>query len=244
MNEPVAEQPAQSSGVHKAVAFALAPALLCLLVYGALVLAGALPVFHGLHMGLFVAWPITGVLLGAVLARKRGVLSGLSALIGLLIVLVCFYVNFRAVKVEGESMLPTLQPGDVLLMDLTVRPGQGDRFGIFVLDVEGEAHNPLIKRLVGLPGETVDVRFGRVFADEMEVFPRDGTAPDSWNETRPAHARFYDGGRKLGDDRYFFLGDNPPDSRDSRAFGGVPAEEVEGRVIWSLRGSHGFGRME
>ena len=131
--------------------------------------------------------------------------------------------------------------GAFLPLDLTATPDT--RLGIFVLDVEGEKHNPLIKRLVGLPGETVDVRYGRVFANELEVFPRDGTPPDVWNETRPAHARYYSGGRTLNEGEYFFLGDNPPDSRDSRAFGGVAGTAVEGRIVWSLRGSHGFGRV-
>ena len=142
---------------------------------------------------------------------------------------------------DPATLRRTLQPGDILLLDLTATPDT--RFGVFVLDVEGEKHNPLIKRLVGLPGETVDVRYGRVFANELEVFPRDGTPPDVWNETRPAHARYYSGGRTLNEGEYFFLGDNPPDSRDSRAFGGVAGTAVEGRIVWSLRGSLGFGRV-
>jgi type IV secretory pathway protease TraF len=69
----------------------------------------------------------------------------------------------------------------------------------------------------------------------------DGAPSDTWNETRPAQSRFYTGGKTLGEGEYFFLGDNPPESRDSRHFGAVQGENVEGRVVWSLRGMLGFG---
>ncbi|MEZ5992116.1 MAG: signal peptidase I [Planctomycetota bacterium] len=243
MTEPDGPKPAPDHwSIVKCLCGAEAPVLLVLASYLVLSSTGVMPEFRGLHLSLFVIWPLVAAGF-AMSARRQSalVLAPLSALMGVLILCVTFYANFRAVRVEGDSMLPTLRPGDILLLDLTATPDT--RFGIFVLDVEGEKHNPLIKRLVGLPGETVDVRFGRVFANELEVFPRDGTPPDVWNETRPAHARYYSGGRTLSEGEYFFLGDNPPDSRDSRAFGGVASSAVEGRVVWSLRGSHGFGRV-
>lgn len=243
MTEPEGATPATDHwSVLKCLCGAEAPALLVLGLYLLLSSTGVMPEFRGLHLSLFVLWPLFAAGF-AVFARRQSatVIAPLSALLGVLILCVTFYANFRAVRVEGDSMLPTLQPGDILLLDLTATADT--RYGVFVLDVEGEKHNPLIKRLVGLPGETMDVRFGRVFAGELEVFPHDGTPPDQWNELRPAHARYYSGGRTLGDDEYFFLGDNPPDSRDSRAFGGITSKEIEGRVVWSLRGSHGFGRV-
>ena len=150
-------------------------------------------------------------------------------------------VNFKAVKVEGNSMRPTFLPGDVLLVDLTVGPDE--RYGVYTLNLEDEDHAHLIKRLVGLPGESMDVRYGRVFADKQEVYPRDGTASDTWNENSPANARFYSGPRDNGD-KYFVLGDNPPDSRDSRHFGAINEAAFEGRVVWSLRGSRGFAPID
>lgn len=236
--------PARRSAIPKALAAAEAPVVLSLAVYLLLTGIGTIPPLAGLHISLYLLWPLAAAGL-ALFARRQQplMIAPTSLLLGAVVLGATFYVNFRAVRVEGESMMPTLQPGDVLLMDLTARP-DNDRYSVYVLNVENEDHNPLIKRLVGLPGETMDVRFGRVFADDLEVFPRDGTASDEWNHTRPANARFYSGGRLLGSDEYFFLGDNPPDSRDSRAFGGVTHSEMEGRVIWSLRGSHGFGTID
>jgi signal peptidase I len=193
----------------------------------------------GLRLWL-IPWAVLGGLVALVRLRALPT-AWVSIGLGLGLFVLAIAVNFRAVRVEGTSMEPTFLPGDVLLIDLTVEPGLPG--GVYVLDVEGEEHNPLIKRLVGLPGETIDVRYGRVFADDCEVYPRDGTASDTWNETRPAQARFYSGGRTLGEDEYFFLGDNPPESHDSRHFGAVKAANIEGRAVWSLRGSHGFGSV-
>ncbi|MBX3459781.1 MAG: signal peptidase I [Planctomycetes bacterium] len=152
-------------------------------------------------------------------------------------------VNFRAVKVQGHSMQPTFQPGDVLLVDQTATPDR--ELGVYVLEVEGESHNPLIKRLAGMPGRTVAARYHRLFSDDFEVHPRTGTPPDTWNTDRPLEPRWWlSQPLKLADNEYFFVGDNPPDSRDSREFGPVGREAVKGRVVWSLKGSRGFGPAE
>ncbi|MBZ0137925.1 MAG: signal peptidase I [Planctomycetes bacterium] len=210
-----------------------------LLVALILVVAGVLPFSSGVYL-----WPVIWIPATLALAFTRipppaSILTSLMIGAGLLGVLIA--VNFKAVKVEGNSMQPNLQPGDVLLVDLTEEPGE--RYGIFTLNLPEGDHAHVIKRLVGLPGESMDVRYGRVFADDAEVYPRDGTATDSWNSERPANARFYSGPRENGES-YFVLGDNPPDSRDSRHFGALGADAFEGRVVWSLRGSHGFGRID
>ena len=233
--------PAKKAVVRPA---ALAAALACPVVFSGLYMLGVALGWWSSMPGLqlwFVPWALIGGASALLPVRPLGI-GLLSGLIGVGTLVLAIGINFKAVRVEGSSMEPTFHAGDVLLIDLTIEPGLPG--GVYVLDVEGEEHNPLIKRLVGLPGETIDVRFGRVFADDREVYPRDGTAPDTWNKTRPANARFYSGGRTLGAGEYFFLGDNPPDSRDSRQFGAVKADAIEGRVVWSLRGSLGFGPIE
>ncbi len=137
-------------------------------------------------------------------------------------------------------MLPTFHPGDVLLVDETVAPNTP--LAIYVIHVQREEHNPLIKRLVGMQGQTVTGGYDRVFTDGVEVHPRTGTAADSWNEDRPADRRIYlRRALTLAEGEYFFLGDNPPESRDSRDFGPLERDAVRGRVVWSLRGTRGFG---
>jgi len=238
--EQAAKPPAKPTVRPGVLAAALAPPALLSAAYIAGVVTRLWPSMPGLRLW-FIPWAVLGGLLA--LIRLRTLPTGLlSCLVGVGAFVLAIAVNFKAVRVEGHSMESTFLPGDVLLVDLTVEPGLPG--GVYVMEVEGEEHHPLIKRLVGLPGETMDVRYGRVFADEREVYPRDGTASDTWNQERPAEARFYSGGLQLEPDTYFFLGDNPPESRDSRHFGAVPAASIQGRVVWSLKGSRGFAPID
>jgi signal peptidase I len=236
-----APAPAKKFDLHPA---ALAAALLPPVIFSGVYILGVVAAFWTSMPGLqlwFIPWAVIGGV--TVMFRFRPVPTLLlSLLVGVGAFVLAIAVNFNAVRVEGSSMEPTFHAGDVLLIDLTVEPGLPG--GVYVLNVEGEEHNPLIKRLVGLPGETIDVRYGRVFSDDREVYPRDGTPSDTWNKNRPAQARYYSGGKTLGNNEYFFLGDNPPDSRDSRHFGVVKEDAIEGRAVWSLRGSLGFGPID
>lgn len=220
------------------------PFLLVLVAHVLLHFFGVVPTLNGLARG-YVWCLLAGVALSILYqnspkARHAGLMIGLSAFATFGVLSATVALNFKAVKVEGNSMQPYLQPGDVLLVDLTEQPGE--RYGIYTLNLPDGDHAHVIKRLVGLPGEDMDVRYGRVFADEAEVYPRNDTASDTWNDQRPANARFYSGPRDNGEG-YFVLGDNPPDSRDSRHFGALDADAFEGRVVWSLRGSRGFGPL-
>jgi signal peptidase I len=217
-------------------------ALLGLLPVGVcsvLLVLWVLPVMPGLAPFL-AGWWVLGLGLAGLRWRRVWAPAAWSLPLAVPPLVLTLWFNFHAVRVEGNSMLPTFLPGDVLLVDETVAPDAP--LAIYVVHVQREEHTPLIKRLVGLPGQTMTGGYDRVFADGAEVHPRSGTPPDSWNEDRPADRRIYlRGALKLGDDEYFFLGDNPPESRDSRDFGPVGADAVRGRVVWSLRGTRGFG---
>jgi signal peptidase I len=152
-------------------------------------------------------------------------------------------VNFRAVRVDGESMSPSLRAGDVLFVDC--RATAPTPLAIYMLSVEGERLNPILKRLVGLPGQRLEADRGRLYADGQEVHPRLTGAPQEWNDVRPVyvHGRL-EAALSLESGEHFFLGDNPRESRDSRHFGPVRPEAVTGRVIWRLRGPGGYGPVE
>lgn len=222
----------------KTALIALSPVALCTLVLAFTVLP------HMPGLAPFVAgWWALAIGLALMHWSRAWVPAVLVFPLALPPLVLTFALNFHAVKVEGNSMLPTYQPGDVLLVDESAYPDL--EMGVYVLEVEGEPHNPLIKRLVGMPGRTLSARYHRLFSDEFEVHPRTGTKPDTWNEDRPLEPRWWlREPLKLGDDEYFFLGDNPPESRDSRDFGPVNREAAKGRVVWSLKGSHGFGRVD
>ncbi len=196
------------------------------------------PPLPGLLAG-WLGWCVLAALL-PLATRRNAALAATGALVGMPVLALTVAMNFRVVRVEGASMSPTFLPGDVLLIDLKGSPADFANPGheIYVLDVPNEKHHPLVKRLVATPGQTLIVRDGRLYADGERVFPAD----DSLNAPRLDYrGHLQEGVKPQG---YFFIGDNPADSRDSRAFGPVSAENIEGRVVWRLKGSRGFGRVE
>jgi signal peptidase I len=144
-------------------------------------------------------------------------------------VLIALLVNVfvvQAITVDGPSMQPNLYYDyRVMVEKVTYRFAHGPRRGdVLTFEVESE-ETPLIKRVVALPGETVEVRDGQVFIDGQLL-------DEPW-------------ATQLGGPHYpptlvpplhiFVLGDNRPCSRDSRYFGPVPADQVLGRawlVYW------------
>lgn len=123
--------------------------------------------------------------------------------IGFLAVLAVVYYLFslthRFVVVSGESMLPTLLDGQIIVASEATQliPGH-----IYMFQ-EPEEELYAIKRLIGIPGDTIELRDGATYRNGEEMMPAPG---DSWdNETY-----------SLGPDEYFFLGDNRGVSYDGR----------------------------
>lgn len=241
---PVPETPpdllpeAARRGFYFSVAMALLVPLGCGAMAALLIWTRYWPPLPGLLAG-WLGWCVLAALL-PLATRRNAALAATGAIVGLPVLALTVAMNFRVVRVEGASMTPTFLPGDVLLIDLKGSPADFANPGheIYVLDVPNEKHHPLVKRLVATPGQTLIVREGRLYADGERVFPAD----DSLNAPRLDYrGHLQEGVKPQG---YFFIGDNPADSRDSRAFGPVSAENIEGRVVWRLKGSRGFGRVE
>lgn len=216
------------------------PSLAATALFAVLTMAGALPQMPGLWPA-FVIW-IGAAVLTPLAYLKRPLAFTLGTLWGVPALAVILALNFQAVTVQGHSMQPTLHDGDVLLVDLKAEP---EPLGVYVVEPPNGQSAALVKRLVGMPGQTLDARYWRLFADDAEVHPRLGGAPDQWNTERPvSHTGTLSSARRLGPAEYFVLGDNPPASRDSRAFGPVDRPAIRGRAVWSLRGSRGFAPVE
>ncbi len=133
----------------------------------------------------------------------------------------------QATVVYGQSMQPNLMPAERLVIEkISYRFHEPARGDIVVLALP-EMSELLIKRIVALPGETIEIRDGEVWIDghpleEPYVFNRDGT----WY-----------GPVTLGPEMYFVLGDNRGNSNDSRVFGPVPRQAIVGRAwlrYWPL----------
>lgn len=150
-------------------------------------------------------------------------------LITILIVLVIFlgmHYSLQSYTVSGQSMEPSFVNGEWLLVDkLTYRftsPGRGD---VIVFDPPTNSTQPYIKRIIGLPGEHVEIKDGKIYIrnDEGDFeYVETTDLPD----IRPSDTYSWD----IPEDRYIVLGDNRPVSGDSRAFGFVPRENIIGKV--------------
>ncbi len=145
--------------------------------------------------------------------------------------LVALFINVyvaEAASVEnGPSMQPTLYVGYRVLMEkVSYRFGPVHRGDVVVVNRPGTAVS-LIKRVIGLPGETIDVRGGRVLIDG-EWLDEPWVAYLGGPDCPP---------QKVPEGYVFVIGDNRANSLDSRALGPVPIEAVEGHVIliyWPL----------
>lgn len=123
--------------------------------------------------------------------------------------------------VDGESMEPSLYQDERLIVELiSYRFSEPQRGSIIVLNLRESHTGPVIKRVIGLPGEIVEVREGQVFVDGEPL-----TEPYLAEPTRGAMAPAL-----VPEGHVFVLGDNRDASNDSRFFGMVPYEEIIGHA--------------
>lgn len=132
--------------------------------------------------------------------------------------------------VSGASMEPTFDNGQYLIVDeLTYHLQQPQRGDVVIFRYPKDPSQFFIKRIIGLPGETVLIRSGVV-----EIQNKDGTAvamdePYVVNQGNGGDAAY-----PLGTDEYFAMGDNRPESSDSRTWGVLPRKNIVGRAFLRL----------
>jgi len=132
--------------------------------------------------------------------------------------------------VEGESMHPTFETGDYLIVDqLTYRFQEPERGDVVIFKYPNDTSVFYIKRLIGLPGETVHIDKG-----ETSITKTDGTVIRLDESYVIAEDATYTLDRTLGPGQYFVMGDNRPKSSDSRAWGALPKEDIMGRAYLRL----------
>jgi signal peptidase I len=132
----------------------------------------------------------------------------------------------ETVRIGSDSMLPTLAQGDDVLMEkVTPRLGRLRR-GDLVVFTSPQDGEPTLKRVVGLAGDTVEIRDAVLFVNgERAVEPQVDLA---------AYDAAWFGPARVPAGQLFVLGDNRAHSVDSRSYGGVPERDVDGRVLWRL----------
>ncbi len=172
--------------------------------------------------------------------RGSGALSfSIYILIVLLLAVALRYFLVERVVVVGESMEPTLDNGDDVLIDkLSARLGKIGRYDIVVFPAGG---NLLIKRVYGLPGENIRIDdTGLIYINDVPIDDR--YAYEIMNDPGRAGGL----GVTLADDEYFVLGDNRNNSIDSRMLdtGSVRDGNIRGRVMIRLTPLDKFGKVK
>ena len=139
----------------------------------------------------------------------------------------------RPIQVIGSSMFPTLQPNAIGLANILGRRMDGlKRFDIAIIYIN-EKKDYLVKRVIGLPGETISYEDGVLYvngeATEEPFFDetyRNGYAGEFMTDVSPI---------TLGEDEYYCLGDNRPSSRDSRYYGPFSDDMIVAKgalILW------------
>jgi signal peptidase I len=132
--------------------------------------------------------------------------------------------------VDGESMHPTFENLDYLIIDeLSYRfeaPARGD---VIVFRYPLNPSVFYIKRIIGLPGETVSITQGTA-----SITTADGSSFTLAEPYISAEDASYNQKVTLGAGQYFVMGDNRPNSSDSRVWGPLPAKDIVGRVLLRL----------
>lgn len=151
------------------------------------------------------------------------------------------YVGQRT-EVSGESMSNTLHSGDTLWIDkLEYEFGSPKRFDVVVFPYGDDEDTFYIKRIIGMPGETVYIdEEGTIYINdeplEGDKYGREVIAEDKRGIASEEIT--------LGEDEYFVLGDNRNNSRDSRVsdVGNIHKKDIIGRAVFRFTG--GFGKIE
>lgn len=127
-----------------------------------------------------------------------------------------FWVGY----IPSESMQPTLQVGQRVVCDRTVDEYARQDIIVFKMDEE-----LLVKRVIGLPGDVIEIHFGKVFINGgiiNEEYLPEGTITEDEGTTKYT----------VPENCVFVLGDNRCNSMDSRVYGFINIDDIEGKVIY------------
>jgi signal peptidase I len=157
--------------------------------------------------------------------RRSGLLRAAVDVFETLLLSVILFVGINLIsariRVDGASMEPNLVSGEyVIVSKLSYRFGTPQRGDIIVFHFPRDPKEEYIKRVIGLPGDEVQVRHGSVYVNGQLL-----------DETYLKVSTNYNGTWNVPDNQLFVLGDNRNNSSDSHDWGTVPMDYVVGKAI-------------
>ena len=173
---------------------------------------------------------------------RAGIWSALSWVrdlaFSVLIAVILIVFIYQPVKVEGTSMMPTLTDQErIFINKFTYHFGLGsiERGDMVVFWYPGDPSKSYIKRVIGIPGDTVYIDAGQVFVNDRALvesyIPEDYRDRVSWEEHRVPRGE------------YFVLGDHRSSSSDSRTWGFVKRDAIYGKAVFVYWPLKNMGRL-
>jgi signal peptidase I len=164
-------------------------------------------------------------------AGRRAVVTTLAwtrdLLLSVVIAILVILFVYQPVKVEGTSMMPSLEDQERIFINKFIyRFGMGDiqRGDMVVFWFPGDPSKSYIKRVIGLPGDTVEIANGQVSVNGRAL--KEDYVPSNYRDTQsiePEH---------VPPDHYFVLGDHRSSSNDSRSWGSVHRRHIYGKAVF------------
>lgn len=177
--------------------------------------------------------------------KKLEIIKTILTYVFIILVVIIIRIFFvDPVKVDGTSMNTTLSDGEILLLNKIVYKKEDiKRFDIVVINEDdGNFLNSkkIIKRVIGLPGETIEYKDNVLYINGKEMKdPYPSTKTDDFSIEDVGHT-------KIPGDTYFVMGDNRSDSFDSRypSIGVIKKEQIVGRVRFAIWPLNKFGSVK
>ena len=175
--------------------------------------------------------------------RKKGTIYVIAYVF--CIVIIALLLNgfiISPLRVIGNSMNPSLTDGDIVFIDkLSYKLDDPERFDLVVFPYKYDNNTNFIKRIIGLPGEKVEIINKKIFVNDSELEEYYGI----YDEKLLTQYENY-GPRQLDYDEYFVMGDNRNHSEDSRSsdVGAVNIDEIIGKACFRVWPFNSFGSLK
>ncbi len=141
-------------------------------------------------------------------------------LVILIVIVVKTYI-FTPVIVNGKSMMNTLHDHDIMILDKVSAKVKGiERFDIVVIQT---GNTKIIKRIIGLPGETIEYKENQLYINHKKI-----------KDTYGSDITYDIPEQKIPENTYYVLGDNRTDSVDSRILGFIPKSDILGKATFII----------